>query len=253
MGCDIHIFTEHREDENAPWVALGKWGPDPNSDESAESLDWIDLNIDQYQQWYQDGRSPHPDIVRAANQPDAPRLLDSPFAYNGRNYFLFAALAGVRNSTLGITPIVPECKGMPDDVSVQVKSEWARWGPNAHSASHLHLVELALWEGWAQTFAYEVWVAEGGRLEAKRLSDDRFERLTSVANHLGTLPPRSPDAWNLSTCSWSSDPRPWRTLRYNARLDVNLGEEWLNFMLNLHRVGMQRGPANVRVVFWFDN
>lgn len=245
MGCDIHLHIEHRGDRITPWRALGTWRPlgAERAAEYIERFDWV-----KFRRWHAEGQSPHPDVVWAARQAEAPKLDGAPIRYSGRNYSLFAALAGVRNH--GITPMA-EPRGMPDDVTVEVKSEWARWGPDAHSASYFTLTELALWEGWTQTFDAEVWVGEGP--QPTRLSDERFERLQDTANYLGELPDLSPDAWNLSTCRWSGHPDRWRTLRYAARLDLAVGRSWWRYFADLHRVGISCGADNVRIVFWFDS
>lgn len=248
MGCDIHIHIEHRFDADSPWQAHGKWAP-LGAEESAERLEYF--NPERYQRWYDEGRSPHPDVVAAAMAPGAPQLVEQPIRYHGRSYTLFAALAGVRNQDWRIVPIA-EPRGMPDDGTTEVLAEWARWGPDAHSASHVTLKELTLWEGWRQTYDSECWVAEG-RFPHQRLDDEKFSRLGEVANSLGRLPYLEPDAWNLSTCSWSSDARAWRVLKYRARLDLNVSEEWWRYLAEVHRIGVLYGADNVRTVFWFDN
>ncbi len=252
MGCDIHMFIEHRRDADSPWMAFGEWGASPCLDDEIESFEWFQQNRGWWIAWHAEGLCPHPDVVEAAKSPDAPRFVKSPVAYKGRSYTLFAALAGVRNQEMQIVPIVAP-RGVPDDVTNLVRDEWARWGPDAHTASHATLTELTLCEGWEQTFTYECWVCEGGHPNRARLSDERFARLESYCNEYGEFPSLSPDAWNLSTCGWSSDPEPWRTLRYRARLDLNVGQDWWLFMAGLHRVGLQSGADNVRIVYWFDN
>lgn len=219
MGCDIHLFLEHRTDPDSQWQAHGKWGTLGEA-ESAERLEYFSSNRARWEQWHTEGRAEHPDLVAAAMAPDAPDLVSAPIDYRGRNYSLFSALAGVRNS-VGIIPIV-EPRGMPADPTTEVFAHWARWGPDAHSASHLTLTEVTLWEGWRQTFDTDVWVSKGPHPH-RRLDDDTFARLERVANDFGELPHLSPDAWNLATCSWSSNPDPWRVLHYTARLDLAVG------------------------------
>lgn len=132
------------------------------------------------------------------------RLTDSP--YTGRNYRLFAVLAGVRND-YGIEPIA-EPRGVPDDVSKDVLKEYVyevldheptddeqearrccsaanaeRWirngsshwiekgrilsGPDWHSASWLTLRELLAYD-WHRPFGDEGWVSPAQYLEWKR-------------------------------------------------------------------------------------
>jgi hypothetical protein len=60
--------------------------------------------------------------------------------FDFRNYNLFAWLAGVRNYT-DIQPIA-EPRGLPDDVSDQVRAQVEAWGSDGHSVSWLSLKEL---------------------------------------------------------------------------------------------------------------
>ncbi|UQN06079.1 hypothetical protein [Deinococcus sp. QL22] len=60
----------------------------------------------------------------------------------GRDYDLFAILGGVRNR-MNVRPISP-CRGIPDDVSDEVRDAWraAQHYPEVHSPSWLSLHEL---------------------------------------------------------------------------------------------------------------
>ena len=72
--------------------------------------------------------------------------------YTGRNYELFAMLADVRNSG-GITPIAAP-RGLPADVSPEVKGESDRWASDGHSHSWLTIAELNAYN-WQQPVKYE--------------------------------------------------------------------------------------------------
>lgn len=58
----------------------------------------------------------------------------------GRNYDLFARMAGVRNYDK-VSPIV-EPKGAPDDMSVVTAFDYQEWEPDAHSASWFNADEI---------------------------------------------------------------------------------------------------------------
>lgn len=60
--------------------------------------------------------------------------------FSDRNYAVFATLAGVRN-IYGMTPIVPS-RGVPDDMSEQVKKELDLRRYDAHSGNWIYLKEL---------------------------------------------------------------------------------------------------------------
>lgn len=66
--------------------------------------------------------------------------------YDERNYDLFAALANVRNCYERVTPIA-EPRGMPHDVSPEVKAESDAWDPDGHSHSW-HTLETLLAYDW---------------------------------------------------------------------------------------------------------
>lgn len=168
-----------------------------------------------------------------------------------RNYELFSALAGVRNR-FGVVPIF-EPRGVPDDVSQEVAKESEEWGVDGHSHTHLSLTELTLWEGWRQTYTARYLVAERSpdQVRPRRYTDEEFRRLTDAANHVGDLPWRF---WpGLQACQGASPPDAWRELRFDARLNVAVGETWWRFMFDLHRLGLQSGADHVRLVYWFDN
>jgi len=71
----------------------------------------------------------------------------------GRDYDLFAVLAGVRNRR-NVRPIA-SCRGLPDDVSEEVREAWnrAQSFPEVHSASWLSLHELLTFD-WDQPLIY---------------------------------------------------------------------------------------------------
>lgn len=60
--------------------------------------------------------------------------------FDWRSYGTFGFLADVRNYS-AVTPIAPR-KGLPDDVSADVKGEYESWDSDAHSASWLSLQEF---------------------------------------------------------------------------------------------------------------
>ncbi|MCT6901642.1 MAG: hypothetical protein M3Z48_00250 [Lactobacillus sp.] len=96
MGCDIHAYVEVKrypyqdeKRENGVWINADKWTVNqeqvlhPEDDQRHMIIDYDD------------------------------------HIYKGRNYYLFAILADVRNGK-GFTPI-SEPKGLPVDVSPEVK------------------------------------------------------------------------------------------------------------------------------------
>ncbi|MFA7143161.1 MAG: hypothetical protein WC175_04190 [Candidatus Dojkabacteria bacterium] len=112
MGCDIHLYTERKikvrlpdEQEKTVWM---------NSD------NWF---IDEWSYSYSD----HPRMC----------VKD---VYYGRNYDLFTVLAGVRNYRDWDWFVEP--KGIPDDISEDVKNIIDRYGGDGHTHSYLTLREI---------------------------------------------------------------------------------------------------------------
>lgn len=122
MGCDIHLYVERKVD--GKWVSADMWKPDPDTDEEEGGPRMIVERADRF--------------------------------YKGRNYDLFGMLANVRNGRgfagcvtgTGFEPISMP-KGLPEDVSPEVKAESDCWNGDGHSHSWLTLAELKAydWEG----------------------------------------------------------------------------------------------------------
>lgn len=134
MGCDIHDYMETRENEGSPWCKVGKIFPNPYYREGEENRVYPDEESGPYE--------------------SNPEKIEHPF--DVRNYNLFAVLADVRNGrgTAGceigsyITPIAMP-KGLPDDVSSEIKKFSNYWGVDGHSHSWLMIRELAEYD-WDQ-------------------------------------------------------------------------------------------------------
>lgn len=111
MGCDIHFYIEKKVKNK--WVCTDKIIPNIDYDE------------------------------------DDPHDLDYELCskYIGRSYSLFGILADVRNYDFNYISLP---KGLPNDVSKEIK-EWSdRWGNDGHSHSWFTLKEL-LDFNWTQT------------------------------------------------------------------------------------------------------
>lgn len=117
MGCDIHFHVE-KKDENGKWISADKWTVDPWGDDDP---DYIDVKRE-----------------------------DS--FYHDRNYLLFGILAHVRDRS--VTPISSP-RGLPKDVSPEVKKRSDDYGADGHSHSWLTLAELLAydWDVAMNTYA----------------------------------------------------------------------------------------------------
>lgn len=123
MGCDIHAFLEvkhykynDKERKNGIWVNADKWTR--NED--------VVLYPEDYGRKYE---------VKYEDR-----------IYACRNYLLFAILANVRNHW-DIKPI-SKPKGVPEDVTEEVKRECEYWDCDGHSHSYLTLTELLNFDQW---------------------------------------------------------------------------------------------------------
>lgn len=73
--------------------------------------------------------------------PDGYELVSAVFDW--RSYGAFAFLAGVRNYSA--VPAISSPRGLPADVSQEVRERFDDWGTDAHTPSWLSVSELAAW------------------------------------------------------------------------------------------------------------
>lgn len=217
MGCDIHCYAEVKK--KGKWEKVGSIFKDPSYD------------------WYKENYEEIPYYVH--------EFTDSP--YDGRNYSLFAMLAGVRND-YNIIPISKR-KGLPSDISPEIRGEYSIWEYDGHSPSWLTVKELKEYDwknkiaeycGWLNVGEYEKFKAGeknfsygkdvGGTAVVKisqqeadlRLSKNDFEKNKSY----------------YIFCEWTE---PYYQ---SAEFFVD------DIIPTLESLG---SPEDVRIVFWFDN
>lgn len=176
----------------------------------------------------------------------------------GRNYELFAVLADVRNFGWGgdvdyadgdkRTPIAAP-RGLPDDVSTEVRKDSDSWDCDGHSHSWFTLRELLEYD-WNQTSTsrgivneaeFRVFEREGkpngwcGGVGGRGVVHVTNSAMRSIV--AGTLP-RKTEATYYTLVEWQETYR-------NA-----IGEHWFKL---LDLLKDRHGIDNVRLVFWFDN
>lgn len=173
MGCDIHSYAEAQH--NSEWTKAGEVFP----------LDDFD------REWSKKAYT------------------DRPFHWRG--YGLFGWLADVRNYSH--SPVIVEPRGLPLDISPEVRDEYNGWREDAHSCSWLSLAEL-IEADYDQVF----WDRRITRQEA-------------------------PGMFNGAALAGAGEGER-RTLR------EFLGEGYFETIEILKTLGK---PEDVRVVFWFDN
>lgn len=186
MGCDIHIFAEIRKGDK--WEKVGDVFP---------CTDW-------------------------AGKPTG-KFTDEP--YDGRNYTLFALLAGVRNRERNIKPIKQCPYSIPPDASEGVIKERDYWQGDGHSHSWYTLKELLDYD-WSQGYTESGIVA------------------TSVAEEYRKTG-KKPESWCQGTNAKDVERLEWPE-SYSEMCD--------NFITQTIPALQALGsPEDVRIVFWFDN
>lgn len=139
------------------------------------------------------------------------QVVDGLAPFDWRNYGMYGFLADVRNYSA--VPSIAEERGLPDDISVEVRDEYALWIDDAHTASWLSVNELADFD-YTQT-----------------VNDRRVTRQTG------------PNSWDGGV---TGAPEEGTVKTYHELL----GQAFLDDVEQLRSLG---DPEDVRVVFWFDN
>lgn len=171
--------------------------------------------------------------------------------YEGRNYALFAMLAGVRNG-YDIVPVRPP-KGLPVDLSPEVEADmWVE-----HTPSWLTLAELKAYD-WEQWFEREVWMNYPQHVEyvttgsarawcggvygagIRKISTDEMNAL--IADPVALCRPS--DGVDLSNVY---APRKWRETYREAA-----GNFYTEVLPRLEALA-DGDPTSVRIVFYFDS
>jgi hypothetical protein len=226
MGCDIHLAVERRvrylSQPNDTWERAERVVPSRWSGEGMEREDW----------------------------------------YDNRNYSLFAILAGVRNGSgfagtdLG-DPVVPisEPRGVPEDVSDEVRKEIEQWDIDGHSHSWFTIGELLAFD-WDQKITHRAWVRRQSghpRNRQDETPDEYAARIQKYANEYGHLPPAEHGGWEM--CGWSSEGQGasgWRTIEWREPYWETTGASWWACVARMARLAGD-DLSSVRTVFFFDN
>lgn len=165
-----------------------------------------------------------------------------------RNYDLFGVLADVRNGTYGeeFVPIA-EPRGLPDDISCDVKAISEDWGIDGHSHSYLTLKELLDYD-WNREILHTACVA-GEVFDHLKPNEAPREYCTHTTGRTTKI--YDADEYMEAKGSGTLVERPfvkhsWK-MQYAQVFDYFL-KTYLPRLQELHP-----DPKRVRVVFWFDN
>lgn len=247
MGCDIHLYAEARDSEGAPWRNV-------NALEEDEIYD--------------------PETYEVIGTKMRPTRF-----YSGRHYGLFGVLAGVRwKCPHGA---IAEDRGLPEDISPEVREEASDWGGDGHSHSYATLEELITYD-WTKCIPQEVTVGtkayakwrQFGQNWGDHLPDELYGSSKSLSEHIFSekLPGEG-----LPTITSSEMVGRYESamVRYNAEgkknlwniLEADMGDASarMTFLVPLYtqfrtflaetipKLHVHGKPENVRIVFWFDN
>lgn len=245
MGCDIHLFVEARR--NVKWNAV------KGVDKIA--LQWAKEDYEQFKHGGEDDMFGCTEMDFLERIEEASRKKHK-FLCNGRNYDLFAALAGVRNGykcngkLYTITPIA-EPRGIPSDASSVYKEYANDWRYDGHSHSYFTLAELddpSYWQGTDR---------HGGYLAPKsfkaHMEGDYFGCYLNILDNATVISNEEMEAYVKSDkydpfCRDLLTFLEWDTPRYE--IDGYFYNEVLGY---LRKLGEEYGKDNVRIVFFFDN
>ncbi|MGV6816169.1 MAG: hypothetical protein ACWA44_02735 [Thiotrichales bacterium] len=223
MGCDIHCFVEKRT--NKGWERVSKG-----------------LQSDYY--------APNNEYFSTDEYKDGGRIIDC------RNYTLFAFMANVRNgygfagcdTGDAIKPISMP-KGLPSDVSEEVKKESDDWGVDGHSHSFLSLRELNEFDPEKVTKVYR------GYIVASQYEDFLKEgRPSSYAGDMaGPSTIKSPNSVCVELQRMNPHARICTQVEWTEQLSDRLDAIYDHALPQLEKISSDGKGEDVRLVFWFDN
>lgn len=146
MGCDIHLYVEKRENEK--WVAVRNTNPYIADYERYAKTDLEKGDFEGSKKMQE----------RVDKMRETESVVLEGWLYNGRNYNLFAILAGVRNK-YDIIPI-KEPRGLPEDLSPNVLRESEYAEGDGHSYSYYTFKELKEYDWDNNSVENEAYVGE---------------------------------------------------------------------------------------------
>jgi len=135
MGCDIHFYVERKTTQNYK-------GPKDVSEERENTLNEILENTEKEERWVSVDSWEY--VEDEYSDEPGKMTWEIPWGtnyYRGRNYYLFALLANVRNYHNEVEPL-NDPRGIPDDASAGYRYELKRWNGDYHSPSYYTLEEL---------------------------------------------------------------------------------------------------------------
>jgi hypothetical protein len=164
MGCDVHMYAEKFNPQNKKWEKVDNKFYDVYAvgnikEKIKHNFGLTDGEASDIMYRYLSGKNNPKNKIEdyimnkylknsISDDPNFPYWKDEskfpyPYTdqpYNGRNYSLFGALAGVRDDSMEL--IADMDRGLPDDVSDELCDMFDEYGMDAHSANYLYLDEI---------------------------------------------------------------------------------------------------------------
>lgn len=219
MGCDIHIHVEYKKNKFVGY---------DNAHEPKYEKQWMCGDYFRVNPYYDKN-----------DEDEEEKPYDLVGFCDDRNYHRFAVLANVRN--YGDTDYISEPRGLPEDVTEQVKADCEAWGRDGHSHSYFTLRELIDYQNNIKPLKMRGMISP----EAQKAFDEK-----------GVLP----DEY----CQWTNIPG-WERREWEEENDVLVPliealKQRARELYVIHSWRWDRDPdgamedaKDIRIVFWFDN
>lgn len=248
MGCDVHMYVEKKNNTKRPNMENGKIFAPVHVFKPWVAVKGINQwDIDMYNRRLEkDNENEH--YVKMLEEAKKGCYAD--WVYDGRNYALFAMLAGVRNRCDFVQ--ISDTKGVPSNMSDTVKNEYEEWYGDAHSASWLTLRELKEFN-WNQTTKHQGYIPLSSYADyIKTGSPDSYSQVVSggLVKHIGLS---EANEWLKGKFEIDN--------KFSYYVHVNWTEKYSdsaeffldNSIPKLEELSKDNIGEDVRIVFWFDN
>jgi|SRR5690554_4435721 len=250
MGTDIHLWVEKKSG---------------NGWEIVKGIDYVELDF--YTKALEENREKsagsyysHLDEEYLLKRIEETKQPQEEWAYNGRNYNLFAILADVRNGIgfagiktgEGFNPI-SKPRGVPKDASDYYLQEVDYWDGDGHSHSYHTLKQLKEYDWNQETVQYgvipenyykelkesgenpEMWSGEVSGRNIKVISSDEMDRILE-----GTLPREEGIEYYVQ-------------MKWGIKYHETCGSFYDQTIPALEELSEDGVGEDVRIVFFFDN
>lgn len=207
MGCDIHMHVEYKyrlKDDNAHWMCGDYFKLNPFRDkyDNEEKYTLVGFHDD-------------------------------------RNYDLFSILANVRN--YGRNEYIDDPRGLPDDVTKEVKEYCDKWGIDGHSHSYFTLKELIDFQKTIKP------LKQRGMVDKEtQHALDNFGLIPTVWCQMTNEP-----GWEWR--EWKEENKVLEPLIEDLKRRANELGVIYDFMWDEDYEAAYNRSELIRIVFWFDN